>query len=286
MSQSIFSISSLKLSQHQTLLTGLRLLTGILAAFLVFIFIYSFFYYTYVEKQQTQFFDHVLWWLKSFGIWFVLSPLTLIGLYLFQTKLSFTINILAFGIPNIALAAGSRVYFDHPAYTDNIIGYYILFIPSQSAAFCFVALFWYWFIYQKDILHLQKSALDAINSDTESCLNQGLQVEYMGRTVKIPFDEIVYIKSAGNYIEVFSKDNEFLKRATLKDLHNELPDNFLQIHRSQIVNLKHINKLQNASSGVGIVTMSNHQQLNVSKALKSTLKKQLANYPLISKSSI
>jgi DNA-binding LytR/AlgR family response regulator len=210
-------------------------------------------------------------------MWFILAPIGLIGLYALQFKFTMLANLLTLGIPCIAIVTASRVVFDYSHYSNNLVGYYILFIPSQTAAFCFIALFWYWFVYQRCV------AEQLSTPSTTTYNNIGLQVEHLGRNVYLPFDQILYIKSAGNYIEVTSKENEYLKRATLKELQAELPDYFLQVHRSHVVNLTHVEQLQNSPSGIGIVTMSDNEQLNVSKSLKSQLKKQLASCPLESK---
>ncbi len=59
--------------------------------------------------------------------------------------------------------------------------------------------------------------------------------------VKLPFSEILYFKSDGVYIEIFTLHKKYLIRETMKSLLSLLPENqFFQTHRSYIVHLKHI----------------------------------------------
>lgn len=62
---------------------------------------------------------------------------------------------------------------------------------------------------------------------------------------RIPLDEIIYIQSWGNYLKFFLINDELkVVRKTTKSLLSELPSKeFLRIHKSYIVNTKHIKSL-------------------------------------------
>lgn len=63
--------------------------------------------------------------------------------------------------------------------------------------------------------------------------------------VKIRFDDLAWIKSERNYLELHCCGNKHLIRATLKDFLDKLPEKqFMQIHRSYAVNLKHISAIE------------------------------------------
>ena len=67
--------------------------------------------------------------------------------------------------------------------------------------------------------------------------------------IRILVSEVVYIKSADNYVEVgFVEEQEFKKkmiRNTLKNIEKQLREfnNFIRTHRSSIVNIQYISKL-------------------------------------------
>ncbi|TRZ45282.1 LytR/AlgR family response regulator transcription factor [Robertkochia solimangrovi] len=60
-------------------------------------------------------------------------------------------------------------------------------------------------------------------------------------TLKISTQDIVYIKAASDYIEYYLSDQKkILSLDNLKDVQGRLPENFHRIHKSYIINLKHI----------------------------------------------
>jgi len=63
--------------------------------------------------------------------------------------------------------------------------------------------------------------------------------------IKILLEEITYVASDRNYLDVFTKEKSFIARSTLKEILPVLPQHFMQIHRSYIVNLKMVDKFGN-----------------------------------------
>ncbi|MCP9764681.1 LytR/AlgR family response regulator transcription factor [Lacihabitans soyangensis] len=62
--------------------------------------------------------------------------------------------------------------------------------------------------------------------------------------VKIIIDDIYYLEADRNYCQVFTKTNTYLLVNTLKNMEEKLPNMYFQrIHRSYIVNIKHINEV-------------------------------------------
>lgn len=59
--------------------------------------------------------------------------------------------------------------------------------------------------------------------------------------VKIRFDELLWIKSEGNYIELQCKEKRHLVRSSLKNFLKKLPpEKFIQVHKSYSINLDYI----------------------------------------------
>lgn len=57
-------------------------------------------------------------------------------------------------------------------------------------------------------------------------------------------NDILYIEADRNYSKIFTTQKEYVLVATLKDLEDKLGNHpFLRIHRSFIVNLKHIDEI-------------------------------------------
>lgn len=66
--------------------------------------------------------------------------------------------------------------------------------------------------------------------------------------VKITLSDIEYIKSDGNYVEIYINGKKKVLKNTLKHMESRLPaDNFFQVHRSYIVNVQKIQSISGTS---------------------------------------
>jgi len=91
---------------------------------------------------------------------------------------------------------------------------------------------------------------------------------------KIKISEICWVKTSGNYLEVHTEDNDktYLLRKTLKSFKAELSESqFVQIHRSIMVNRNKIVTLINKPTGEAIMTLDNQVSLTVSKTYRPHL---------------
>lgn len=77
--------------------------------------------------------------------------------------------------------------------------------------------------------------------------------------------DINYISADGMYSEIYT-DKKHVQRTTLKELLEILPGNFMQIHRSHIVNINHITLYSQSTISLGEVI------LPVGRAYKDQLK--------------
>lgn len=117
--------------------------------------------------------------------------------------------------------------------------------------------------------------------NSELTVNIGLVIKgfvgYASRNIKIKvgnhvetidLEDIIYIKSDGNYLEIFTDNKKHLKRCTIDQILEELdsPD-FERIHRSIVVNKSYIQKVT-----VGAVILSNEVSLPVSRTFSRTTK--------------
>jgi DNA-binding LytR/AlgR family response regulator len=69
---------------------------------------------------------------------------------------------------------------------------------------------------------------------------------------RLPLQRILYLQALDDYVKIISTEGTFLPKITLSQLEKELPDHlFLRIHRSYIVNLKHVNLYDHQEVGVG-----------------------------------
>ena len=65
------------------------------------------------------------------------------------------------------------------------------------------------------------------------------------KLVKLFFKDITIIKGLGNYVEVYTTDKKrYVYYKSLKDLIENLPDEFMRVHNSYIVNLMNIESFE------------------------------------------
>jgi DNA-binding LytR/AlgR family response regulator len=64
--------------------------------------------------------------------------------------------------------------------------------------------------------------------------------------VRITYDEIIYIESLADYIKVHSLDGkEISSKEKISALEEKLPDFFIRIHRSFIINRENVSRFNN-----------------------------------------
>jgi len=93
----------------------------------------------------------------------------------------------------------------------------------------------------------------------------------------IPYREILWIDAAGDYMCVHTNAETFVMRARMKSLINDvLPDGFLRIHKSTIVNLQHVAKLEPLINSEYKLILVNNKALKVSRTYSKQLKENLS----------
>lgn len=67
------------------------------------------------------------------------------------------------------------------------------------------------------------------------------------KTLKIPLDDILFIESLKNYIKVVTKTKPIITKQPIYSMEENLPKNFIRIHRSYIIS---INKIESYTNDV------------------------------------
>lgn len=97
-------------------------------------------------------------------------------------------------------------------------------------------------------------------------LDAYLLIKDAGENIMIPYQDIVFIEAAGAYSKIVTDARSFIASKTLKSIENQLPKQFVRIHRSFIIPLNQI-----ASYTSSIVCLKNGQQISLSKSGKKLL---------------
>lgn len=101
-------------------------------------------------------------------------------------------------------------------------------------------------------------------------------VKTNGKIKIIPLNEIYYIESADDYIKIHNEEKYFLKHQTMMRCEQQLPaDQFIRIHRSFIVNIAHLHKIELYEKDQYRAILRNDVQLSISRSGYALLKKVL-----------
>jgi two-component system LytT family response regulator len=103
-----------------------------------------------------------------------------------------------------------------------------------------------------------------------------LVVKSAGSTRFIRVIDIDWIEAAGVYVTLHVGGKELLYRAALNELAEKLdPRRFVRVHRSAIVNIESILRLEPISHGEFDVVLKNESRTRVSRTFRSQLENRL-----------
>lgn len=244
--------------------------------FFVIYNIYSVFWRYYIGGHQYDFLDSQLYWLKDWSVWLILTPITYLILNHKDQEGKNTSWCILLFFANLIITTCIRILLDFEEFSNDLAFSVVALVPRYTIAGMVVLVYWYYDCLKNSQAELIRNA-DQITGNKPTFEETDLSVEHLGITKRIAFDELFWLNSSGNYVELHTHEQTYLQRITMKGLLKTLPaDTFKQIHRSHVVNLSKVVKLSNGENGALIVTLSNQQKLTVSKNYKSNLKKSLA----------
>lgn len=116
-------------------------------------------------------------------------------------------------------------------------------------------------------VHKHWSLLQKQDSNTCAVEENVLYLKCDYRFVRVKCDDIRYIEGQNEYLKIHQvTELPFLTHMTFKQISESLPSTFIQIHRSYIVNMKHVATVERTQ-----VTMNDGTQLPVSDSRRGVL---------------
>jgi len=92
----------------------------------------------------------------------------------------------------------------------------------------------------------------------------------------IPVNKLDYAEAQDDYVSLHSEKKSYLKQQTISSLEAALdPARFVRVHRSFIVNLERISKIEPYTKDTRVVLLSDGSQIPVSRAGYARLKELL-----------
>ncbi len=92
------------------------------------------------------------------------------------------------------------------------------------------------------------------------------------KIVKLDFKDISHIEAYGNYIKIYA-DAMLLTPQTLTDFINKIPDSFLRIHKSFVINFEHL-KLIDGNQ----IILQNEVKLPIGKSYRKDVLDRISNF--------
>lgn len=111
-----------------------------------------------------------------------------------------------------------------------------------------------------------------ITSPPQINIQPDLYVKSNRKTVKLSTDQILYIEGMNNYIKIHLPIEVHVVYDSLASILNRLPNNFFRIHKSYIINHRHILAFTKEYIEIG------DQQLPIGNAYQSGVFQRLGNY--------
>jgi two-component system LytT family response regulator len=107
-----------------------------------------------------------------------------------------------------------------------------------------------------------------------------MAVRSAGRTSFVNLEDVRWIQGAENYVQLHTATTEHLVQMTIQSLLDLLdPDMFVRIHRSIIVNVRHISHIETGSHGNYDFTLNNGARVHSSRSYTDAIKKLISNRP-------
>lgn len=96
------------------------------------------------------------------------------------------------------------------------------------------------------------AAISLIAEDLKKSSSKSINIKDGYNTVRLSIDQIIYVESDGNYINVQCENKKYALRQSLESLAQDLDeDQFFRIHRSYLININKIEKYSSKDVTVG-----------------------------------
>lgn len=104
---------------------------------------------------------------------------------------------------------------------------------------------------------------------------QTLCGKHYDKTIRIPIEEVLYIRSEQRQLMAYTKTQQLRIQARLYQLEAQLPNNFIRISKSEIINILNIKQLSLNPNGMIHIEMKHGEDTYSSRRYLKQLKGRL-----------
>jgi len=209
-------------------------------------------------------------------LWKVIKYANFAVLTIFQR----VINHIALAILSVSLWLGICFWLFYFAFGPAYSNHFIQLLPIRA----FIGILIYLLLIQTfQIALFQRQTASEISEDESSSpeVKRDKNVEILERVaVKsgnkihvVQVNEIVCLQADGDYVQIVTPQGKYLKEQTMKYFEEHLPESqFVRVHRSVIVNVEMISRIELYEKQNQLLTLKNGQQIKTSPAGYKTLR--------------
>ncbi len=186
------------------------------------------------------------------------------------------INYIALGLLSITIWLGIGYGIIYWTFSSEISGQFIQVLPLRG----FIGLLVYLLIIQQYRFKLDQYEIrneidepvephEELKSRTDNHIEilERIAVKSGSKIHVVMVPEIYYLQADGDYVQIFSVNGKYLKEQTMKYFEEHLPENqFVRVHRSIIVNVEMISRIELYEKQSQLLTLKNGQQIKTSPA--------------------
>lgn len=105
--------------------------------------------------------------------------------------------------------------------------------------------------------------LKAISNQKEVNKMTSITVRKNDKLIFIKLNDVSFFEADNNYITIHTELGEYLTTQSISGLEKKLPDHFLRIHRSVIINIDYVKEVQKYFNSRFIITLNNALKTNI-----------------------
>ena len=107
-----------------------------------------------------------------------------------------------------------------------------------------------------------------------------IAVRSAGKTRFVDLEDVLWIEAAENYVQLHTASSRHLVHATIQSMLARLdPEVFARVHRSAIVNVRHVKQIESAGQGDYVLTLDNGYCIESSRTYSDVIRKWVSNRP-------
>jgi two-component system, LytTR family, response regulator len=101
-------------------------------------------------------------------------------------------------------------------------------------------------------------------------------VRRRGRSIRVPVEAVRRLEAEADYVRLHTIDDTFLLRGAMSEMERALdPRAFVRVHRSHMVRIEHITRIDRCEQGSTILRLDRGEQVPISRRLKTSVKARI-----------